>query len=51
MVSCSFKKCSIWNPIDGTEDDILWDNEEDELVAAEGSEDGEMEDECGIYDD
>ena len=44
MVSCSLKKCLISNAIDGTKDDILWDNEKEELVAAEGSEDEEMED-------
>ena len=44
MVSCSLKKCCIANAIDGTKDDILWDNEKEELVAAEGSENEEMED-------
>ena len=44
MVSRSFKKCGISNAIDGTEDEILWDDEEDD-------EEEEMEEECDIYDD
>ena len=44
MVSRSFKKCSISNAIDGTEDEILWDDEEDD-------EEEEMEEEYDIYDD
>ena len=28
-ISKSFKKCSISNDIDGTEDDILWDEQHD----------------------
>ena len=48
MVSRPFKKCGISNAIDGTEDDILW---EEDLPAAEGSEDKIMEDEFDIYDD
>ena len=44
MVSRSFKKCGISNAIDETEDEILWDHEED-------NEEEEMEEDCDIYDD
>ena len=46
MVARSFKKCGISNSIDGTEDDILW---EEEANPEEESEDDESEDEDG-YD-
>lgn len=47
MVARSFKKCGISNSIDGTEDDILW---EEEANPKQGSEDDESEDE-DVYDD
>lgn len=47
MVAGSFKKCGISNSIDGTEDDILW---EEEANPKQGSEDDESEDE-DVYDD
>lgn len=49
MVSHSFKKCGISNAADGTEDDILWDDEEEETVEVESNDDEEME--CDIYED
>ena len=30
MIEKSFKKCSISNSMDGTEDDVLWEHSEDE---------------------
>lgn len=47
MVAGSFKKCGISNSIDGTEDDILW---EEEANPEQESEDDESEDE-DVYDD
>lgn len=47
MVTRSFKKCGISNSIDGTEDDILW---EEEANPEKESEDDESEDE-DMYDD
>ena len=48
MVARSFKKCGISNSTDGTEDDMLW--EEEGSVPDEESEDRESEDE-DAYDD
>ena len=48
MVARSFKKCGISNSTDGTEDDMLW--EEEGSVPDEESEDWESEDE-DVYDD
>ena len=31
MVERSFKKCGISNALDGTEDDLVWEEEEDSL--------------------
>ena len=42
MVERSFKKCSISNAIDGTEDDLLW--EEEETCSAEEENEDEDED-------
>ena len=47
MVARSFKKCGISNSIDGTEDDILW---EEEANPEQESEDDESEDK-DVYDD
>ena len=47
MVAWSFKKCGISNSIDGTEDDILW---EEEANPEQESEDDESEDK-DVYDD
>ena len=49
MVTQSFKKCGISNSINGTEDDILWE-EEEEANPEQESEDDESEDE-DLYDD
>lgn len=48
MVERSFKKCGISNAIDGTEDDLLW--EEEETCSAEEENEDEDEDE-DPYDD
>ena len=52
MVACSFKKCGISNAIDGTEDDILWEDLEEHSTApiTTMDEDDEMVDEH-VYDD
>ena len=47
MVARSFKKCGISNSIDGTEDDILW---EEDANPEQESDDAESEDE-DLYDD
>ena len=48
IVARSFKKCGISNAMDGTEDDMLW---EDDLIAEdENAENGEAE-EPNPYDD
>ena len=47
MVTQSFKKCGISNSINGTEDDILW---EEEANPEQESEDDESEDK-DVYDD
>ena len=47
MVARSFKKCGISNSIDGTEDDILW--EEETAVPDEESE--EEDKDHDVYDD
>jgi len=49
MVSHSFKKSGISNVVDGTEDDILWDGEEEETIEVESNDDEEMK--CDICDD
>lgn len=47
MVARSFKKCGISNSIDGTEDDILW---EEDTNPEQESNDAESEDK-DLYDD
>ena len=37
LVAKSFKKCCISNALDGTEDDFLWDDEDDSDVDDSGS--------------
>ena len=44
MVECSFKKCGISNALDGTEDDLVWEEEEDSSQVEE-------EPDCNVYDD
>ena len=44
MVECSFKKCGISNALDGTEDDLVWEEEEDSSQVEE-------EPDCDVYDD
>jgi len=39
MVERSFKKCGISNTIDGTENDLLWEEEEETFTAEEENED------------
>lgn len=52
MVARSFKKCGISNAIDGSEDEILWEDEEEQstasIVAVDEDEEMEAED---VYDD
>ena len=43
MVECSFKKCGISNALDGTEDDLVWEEEEDSSQVEE-------EPDCDVYD-
>lgn len=45
MVQYSFKKCAISNAMDGTEDDLIWDE------PAEEEDEPEMNDEEDMYDD
>ena len=40
----SFKKCGISNALDGTEDDLVWEEEEDSSQVEE-------EPDCDVYDD
>ena len=44
MVERSFKKCGISNALDGTEDDLVWEEEEDSSQVEE-------ELDCDVYDD
>ena len=44
MVEHSFKKCGISNALDGTEDDLVWEEEEDSSQVEE-------EPDCNVYDD
>ena len=44
MVERSFKKCGISNALDGTEDDLVWEEEEDSSQVEE-------EPDCNVYDD
>ena len=44
MVGRSFKKCGISNALDGTEDDLVWEEEEDSSQVEE-------EPDCDVYDD
>ena len=44
MVKRSFKKCGISNALDGTEDDLVWEEEEDSSHVEE-------EPNCDVYDD
>ena len=44
MVERSFKKCGISNALDGTEDDLVWEEEEDSSQVEE-------EPDCKVYDD
>ena len=43
MVERSFKKCGISNALDGTEDDLVWEEEEDSSQVEE-------EPDCNVYD-
>ena len=47
MIARSFKKCGISNEMDGTEDDMLWDDAE----ADDGNTHDNSDDEDVIYDD
>ena len=44
MVECSFKKCGISNALDGTKDDLVWEEEEDSSQVKE-------EPDCDVYSD
>ena len=44
MVERSFKKCGISNALEGTEDDLVWEEEEDSSQVEE-------EPDCDVYDD
>ena len=44
MVERSFKKCGISNALDGTENDLVWEEEEDSSQVEE-------EPDCDVYDD
>ena len=44
MLERSFKKCGISNALDGTEDDLVWEEEEDSSQVEE-------EPDCDVYDD
>ena len=44
MVERSFKKCGISNALDGTEDDLVWEEEEHSSQVEE-------EPDCDVYDD
>ena len=47
----SFKSCAINNALDGTEDDVVWDDEEEEAEDAEELIDNEFETDSEGEDD
>lgn len=47
----SFKKCGILNALDGSEDDLLWDDQANDNVEEEADVDVPMADEVDPYDD
>ena len=53
MVERSFKKCGISNALDGTEDDLVWEEEEDSSQVEEEEDSSQVEEEpdCDVYDD
>ena len=42
LVTRSFQSCGINNALDGTEDDVVWDDEEEEAINAEEPIDNEL---------
>ena len=44
IITKSFKKCSISNDLDGTEDDVLWDGQHDRSDTDSNEEGGKMYD-------
>ena len=51
MLPRSFKSCGINNALDGTEDDAVWDDEEEEAEDAEEPIDNEFETDSEGEDD
>ena len=51
LISRSFKSCGIHNALDGTEDDAVWDDEEEEPEDAEEPIDNEFETDSEAEDD
>ena len=47
----SFKSCGVSNALDGTEDDVVWDDEEEEAEDAEEPIDNEFETDNDAKDD
>ena len=52
LITRSFKSCGINNALDGTEDDLVWDdNEEEEAEDEEAPSDNEFETDSSDEDD
>ena len=51
MITRSFKSCGINNALDGTEDDAVWDDEEEETEDADEPIDNEFETDSEAEDD
>ena len=51
LITRSFKSCGINNALDGTEDDAVWDDEEEETEDADEPIDNEFETDSEAEDD
>ena len=51
LITISFKSCGINNALDGTEDDAVWDDEEEETEEPEEPIDNEFETDSEAEDD
>ena len=51
LITRSFKSCGVNNALDGTEDDAVWDDEEEEVEDAEEPIDNEFETDSEGEDD
>ena len=51
LITRSFKSCGISNAVDGTEDDVVWDDEEEEAEDTEERIDKEFDTDSEAEDD